>query len=842
MKVKKAISLITCIIMGSVLIVLTISQMAQAGAHLEANPINGRIGAWVDTIQLSTIPTASLAIDALEAGTIDFYSQATFDQVLYDRIQSNTNIVSYQSGGNYFELTINPAGPVFSGTGKLNPFDVPKIREAINWLIDRRHIVTSIYGDLAFDKFTVLETQQPEYARYHETIQDIEAYYAYDPTQAETVIASEMITLGAYTVGDLWYYNSEPVEIIFIIRTEDERTQIGDYVADQLESIGFTVNRLYKNSGDASAYWLNSDPDDGTWHLYTGGWGSHSLNREERFDFGDYYTPRGWDVPLWQAYTPSPAFDTVAGKLYDGDYLDTDERDQLFIDALNLSMQDSSRVWLVDTRYFNARNSNYTTAYNLVGGLASSDLWPYTIKSTVVEGGVVDIAQPAMLNVPWNPVGGTNALYDIFAQRATQDSGLVIDPNTGLKWPQRVESAEVYVKSGLVVTKTLDWLTMTFSDTIPVPDDAWVDWDVDNEVWITAGDKFTQTQYANVKSVVSYPSDLFTTTYWHDGSQISVADFVMAMILPFDLGTPGSPIYDSSLEDDLNNFLADFRGYRITSADPLVIEYYSDEHQLDAELMVNDLWPDYGRGEGAWHNIAPGWYAEGYELAFTEDKADDLSIPWMDFLTEPSLSWLSYWLDRPEEWGIIPYTNTLGSYVTLAEANARYDNLRNFYDMFGHFWIGTGPFYIQTYSHTLGTMTLQRFPLFADPAGRWDHFNHNPPATVEINYDTGAPGSAFNIMGTNYPVNSVAWISVNGTELGNTFSGPIGNFTVTLTTDPGAEEGIYIVDVSVNPSDFTKYELLSTEPTRPVEGSNETFAVPSDIPPRCYIYLPLVMR
>ncbi len=53
---------------------------------------------------------------------------------------------AYKSYGSYNELTFNPAGPVFSGTGKLNPFGVPAIREAMNYLIDRTYIAEEIMG------------------------------------------------------------------------------------------------------------------------------------------------------------------------------------------------------------------------------------------------------------------------------------------------------------------------------------------------------------------------------------------------------------------------------------------------------------------------------------------------------------------------------------------------------------------------------------------------------------------------------------------------------------------------------------------------------------------------
>jgi peptide/nickel transport system substrate-binding protein len=70
------------------------------------------------------------------------------------------------------------------------------------------------------------------------------------------VIAEEMEALGASLEGGVWQYDGEPVEIIVLIRTEDERRDIGDYVANQLEEVGFTTFRDYRPAADASPIWL----------------------------------------------------------------------------------------------------------------------------------------------------------------------------------------------------------------------------------------------------------------------------------------------------------------------------------------------------------------------------------------------------------------------------------------------------------------------------------------------------------------------------------------------------------------------------------------------------------
>ncbi len=71
-----------------------------------------------------------------------------------------------------------------------------------------------------------------------------------------------------------------------------------------------------------------------------------------------------------------------------------------------------------------------------------------------------------------------------------------------------------------------------------------MDWDATNQVFITAGEKYTSTLTAKSKVTVTYPADLFTTVTFHDGSPISVGDFIINMITTFDYGKPESANYD----------------------------------------------------------------------------------------------------------------------------------------------------------------------------------------------------------------------------------------------------------------------------------------------------------
>jgi len=242
-------------------------------------------------------PDFDKIIGMMEAGQVHLYASGTSDPDRKRRINDSLEMTYDVSYGSYTELTFNPVGPTFPATGQLNPFHSPAIREAMNWLVDRDHIVEEIYGGLAVPRYLPLNTAFPDYARLADVARVLEIRYGHDPERARAVITGEMQRLGATLQDGKWYYQGEPVRLIFLIRVEDERRGAGDYVATLLEDMGFTVDRQYKTAAEASPLWIGGDPADGRWHLYTGGWISTAISRDQAGNFNFFYTPRDILLP-----------------------------------------------------------------------------------------------------------------------------------------------------------------------------------------------------------------------------------------------------------------------------------------------------------------------------------------------------------------------------------------------------------------------------------------------------------------------------------------------------------------------------------------------------------------
>jgi peptide/nickel transport system substrate-binding protein len=476
--------------------------------------------------------------------------------------------------------------------------------------------------------------------------------------------------------------------------------------------------------------------------MYTAGWVSPGLTRDEKNQFQQMYLPSSQQgLSIFLANVPDPEFQKVGDDLAEANFTSLEQRHELMTKALELSMQDSVQVWVIEQLSYSPYQNNVNVTYDLGSGVESAAMSPYNLRFKDKEGGQMKVGTNDLFTEPWNTIAGSNWLWDSAIMRATvqggdiaAQGGIMGDPYTGLAWPQRIEKAEVTALTGLPVSTNLDWVTLTTADKIEVPADTWVDWDAKNQKFITAAEKFPEGTTAKVKSVVVFPADLFETVKWHDGSPISVADFVMPTIVLFDRANKDSKIYDESAAPYIESVLSYYKGFRITSTNPLTIESYSDLYYSDAELNAVSGWPTSPTGlagENSWEMLAVSNLAEAAgELAYSADKADAQKIEQMSWVGGPSLEVLSKYLDQAAGESYIPYAPALSQFITADEAKLRYDNLKKWYTEHGHFWVGTGPYYLDKVFTTEKTLVLKNNADFPDLSDRWSSFSEPKLATA----------------------------------------------------------------------------------------------------------------
>jgi peptide/nickel transport system substrate-binding protein len=333
---------------------------------------------------------------------------------------------------------------------------------------------------------------------------------------------------------------------------------------------------------------------------------------------------------------------------------------------------------------------------------------------------------------------------------------------------------------------------------------------------------------------------MFETIKWHDGSPLSVADFVMGMIMTFDPTKPESKIYDESRAPNLESFLTTFKGFKVTSTSPLTIEFYSDTYALDAELNVADWWPNYGYGEAPWHSIVAGNLAEeNGEIAYSADKADAAEVEWTSFIDGPSMAILENYLTQaatPAEEGgpvYLPYAPTMSQFVTQEEAVARYANLAKWYNLNNHFWVGTGPYFLDKVSSVEKILTLRYNEMYPDLATRWLTFSEPKIAVAEVSGPTEVvigEEAKFDVTVTfkdaPYPaaeITSVKFLIFDATGVlvadGLAELVSDGSYTVTLTAEQSAaltagatKLEVAVVPLLVSLPTFATYEFITVAP------------------------------
>lgn len=128
----------------------------------------------------------------------------------------------------------------------------------------------------------------------------------------------------------------------------------------------------------------------------------------------------------------------------------------------------------------------------------------------------------------------------------------------------------------------------------------------------------------------------------------------------------------------------------------------------------------------------------------------------------------------------------------------------------------------------------------------WERYAdaYQPQPHLDINHLSGKPGSFFKVTGSDYPANSTANVTINGTSLGTLPTDSVGGFEFELDTT-NADEGNYFVTAATDPNTSATVEFRVDSSAPAVwssEGSPTLFNVPAGVAFSMTIYMPLIFR
>lgn len=759
-----------------------------------------RQGSFLDKLTFITDPSQVSCIERVVAGEVDLHGyQVTGGNV---QLLIDNNIPFFKAYAGYRGLLFNI--PAYYDDGRFNVLGDPILCQAAQKILDREYMASEFLFGNALPMYSAVLPTAATYPQIIVETTKTKLAFGYDEDLAFQMIDDRMTELGfTKSAAGIWQQDGfGDVEVIACIRVEDERLELGDYFCDQLEKAGFVCRRIYGSSGDLFNYWGGTLPGDGAWDVYTEGWGSSAISLTSATTWSQMYTDQLYPVPPYTGMVEEwcdaefgEGFYEAAEMIVAGTYGSLEERLDSFKLCEERMRDNPTHIWSWNNASAYCQPIGGAVVHDLAAGTFIHRFVAHTLRYTDADGapimgGDMVVTNQSFLTNAINPVDGSNWTYDYMFMRPTQDVPIYSHPHTGTPIPHIMDHATVEVLEGKPVgifDTTVDdgWLDLVFVDEIVVPDDVWSDWDAANQVFLTAADVYPGGVTDAVhKTTLEFPAWLTDgTVKWHDGSAFGMADLVFGLIIgfPFDRAKPESSIYDSNVVSSYNAGMASFRGLKIVSEQPLVVEIYDSGISLYAETIAqNDagiLWPLSGSGtQPAWHQAALGIKVEEAGLGcFGQGKATELNVDWMNYVDGPQLELLlgelatAQYIDA-----FIPYEATLGQWVTTADAQARYDNLAVFANKYGHLWIGTGPMMLTQVDSLAGITVLENNPDYFYETGHYLFLPDVPsipdvsatgPATINIG-DAADFDVSITLDGEAYAasnIKEVVWLLIDAT-------------------------------------------------------------------------------
>lgn len=680
--------------LGAIFMAVLVAVVALTGIPTTAQAQVAPFGPWVDEVIWSQNSDTSIVLSKIIEGTEDVLAFTVIGATNKLRAAAATEINTIRTFGSWSGFLMNPIEQV---TG-FNPFTIPEVREGVQWLVDRDLIAREIYAGFATPYIGPYHPKSADFGRFIGDIIKLEDKYVNDPARAKDQITTALTAAGASTNAAGKWLDSDGnlIQLTIWARIEDERLIEGQYIADLLDGMGFTVNFMPIDRSFISKVY-GGPSDQGLWHIYTAGWISTAqinVDDDQIYDFYACYW-EDWCTEAGQLNgykAPQNLFDSYQ-KLAFGEYATFDERNALISGVLPQIHPNAYRAWTVAEESVYPVNNRVSAASDFFGG-PIHELFVRTAKLSDApnpdgSGGSLRIVNLLVGQDAWNPFILVGTLYDSDIRDMLVDFGVLRHPHTG----RIIDSRN---------TMTVE--TAGPDGSLPVPSTAEM-FDPVTNTWGPVG--------AGVTATSKVTQDMSLGKF-HHGADINMMDLrnhistVYRRTASGDIGA----LQPNALTAGDEAFLPKYKAYDFVDADTLVT-YVDFFHLDDGEMATVGSW---------WCNVPwetmevmAGTMLDG-DLAASEVDADGLAIPWMDGTKGASLPILKAKLAALKLANHKPVG--LEGMITDAEATARWTALDDWVTARGHFLASTGPFWLESLDTATWSFKLTAFrdgyPLRAD--------------------------------------------------------------------------------------------------------------------------------
>jgi peptide/nickel transport system substrate-binding protein len=662
-------------------------------------------GAYTDNLQFIQYLDGNIALHDIQAGNLDTY----FFRIPLETVASiskDPNVKIYEKNAGSFGFLLNPAPS--KNPNILNPFQFKEIRFAVNYLINREFVVDEIlngYGSVQIDPFGI---SSPE---YEALIPVIESYnFKYNPSLAKGIIEKSLISHGATKLDGKWTYNGSPISIKLMIRSDDlPRKSMGEMLANELEKIGFTVQRDYGDLNKANLVVYGKDPQELSWQVYTEGFGGTSqFVRYNPSTAAQMYSPYFGSMPgrgnpsFWNYQNST--LDKITQSIEFSNFTSEEERNELLRQALTLGIQESVRLFVAQNIDPYAASSSIKGLINDFGaGISTSKslINARSIKNTSsINVGVKEVYQGA-----WNNVGGCNDIYCTNILSLVSDSPTSRNPYTGEVIPLRNEWTNI--------------TTMGPEKRLAVDNDA-VTWNPSDQKWEDVG-KNTSKSKVTLHLVFSN---------WQNGQAMNKADLAYQLYFPYEWSSKinsTDQTYDPEYAQPAQVALKYLRGTKFLNNSTLVsfVDYWHFDKKEIADFA--SVW-----ATSPWEvNAAIERLVKNGVFAYSRTEATVKNIEWLSLIIPSHAQAIKQELEKMKAEGFVPAP--LKGMVSVDEALRRYDASIKWITEHNHAIIGNGPYEIKNYNPAGRVISLAAFrdSSYPFPKGYWSIYESPKLAKFE---------------------------------------------------------------------------------------------------------------